>query len=132
MATNKKSSSALADSENLSENQYFYEDEVCRFDRKGHLHFGLVMETFLANFSDTEDESLLGRGQIKVAWHPNGHEETLDETEVGNFCMSFHIFSRLCLTPFVSTATIIIVTQLHKLLNVYMDTNLLFIQIDWI
>lgn len=63
----------------------FYEDEVFDWDRQQRLRFGLVTETYDASYSDSEhsdEENILQRGEVRVAWHPRGNEEILLETHV--------------------------------------------------
>lgn len=71
------------------ENRYFYEDEVFRYDANGRVRFGLVMETFDANSSDSEmtqsdTEDQLKMGEVRVVWHPRGVEMVMDESMVRN------------------------------------------------
>lgn len=68
-----------------ADNQYFYEDEVFRIDKKGRVKFGLVLENSEAFSSDEEDDfdDILSKGEIRVAWHPEGKEEVLQERVVG-------------------------------------------------
>lgn len=63
-----------------AELHYFYEDEVLKFDRYGRVKFGLVMETYNeAGSSETESEydDAVRKGEIRVAWHPEGLEEVI-------------------------------------------------------
>lgn len=75
------------DASSPGENRYFYEDEVFRYDANGRVRFGLVMETFDANSSDTEQtqsdlEEQLKKGEVRVAWHPRGSEMVVSESHV--------------------------------------------------
>lgn len=66
-------------------NRFFYEDEVFCFDKHDRLCFGLVMETYDASYSDSEQsdvEDTLKQGEVRVAWHPRGVEEVLLECGV--------------------------------------------------
>lgn len=66
-------------------NRFFYEDEVFSFDHSERIRFGLVMETYDANYSDSEQsdvEDTLKQGEVRVAWHPRGVEEVLSESGV--------------------------------------------------
>lgn len=62
-----------------AEFQYFYEDEVFKINKRGQVVFGLVMENFEANSSeeDTEEESPVKKGEIRVVWHPSGIERVI-------------------------------------------------------
>ncbi len=63
----------------------FEEDEVSIFDGKT-LKCGLVLESSEFASSDEEEEysclPKLKKGSIRVAWHPDGAEEELDESQV--------------------------------------------------
>lgn len=66
-------------------NQYFYEDEVFKFDANGRVRFGVVMETYEEAASDTErsdHEDILKNREIRVAWHPRGTIEITQEQYV--------------------------------------------------
>lgn len=66
-------------------NQYFYEDEVFKFDANGRVKFGVVMETYEEAGSDTErsdHEDILKKREIRVAWHPRGTIEVTQEQYV--------------------------------------------------
>lgn len=66
-------------------NQYFYEDEVFKFDVNGRVRFGVVMETYEEAASDTErsdHEDILKKREIRVAWHPRGTIEVTQEQYV--------------------------------------------------
>lgn len=82
-----------------AENQYFYEDEVFKFDSNGRVKFGLIMGTYEAGASDTEQsdfEDNIKQGEIRVAWHPKGTEEITEEKYVSNWVSFTHIYT---LTP---------------------------------
>lgn len=68
------------------EDQYFYEDEVYRVDKRGHIEFGMVLENSELvssdENSDGEDGAGMKKGQIRVAWHPSGVEEVISEKKV--------------------------------------------------
>ncbi|XP_055677910.1 (E3-independent) E2 ubiquitin-conjugating enzyme isoform X2 [Lutzomyia longipalpis] len=63
-------------------NLYFYEDEVYRIDARGRVKFGLIMENFEGNPSDSEDFTL-NKGEVRIIWHPDGKEQILNESQVG-------------------------------------------------
>ncbi|XP_076068516.1 (E3-independent) E2 ubiquitin-conjugating enzyme UBE2O isoform X2 [Oratosquilla oratoria] len=69
------------------EYQYFYEDEVYIFNKKGHLELGMVLENaeFVSSDedSDIEEEEKVKKGYIRVAWYPKGEEQVLAERKVG-------------------------------------------------
>lgn len=77
---------AVAGGVGADENRFFYEDEVFGWDPHERIRFGLVMETYDANYSDSEqsdaEEPALRQGEVRVAWHPRGVEEVLGETDV--------------------------------------------------
>lgn len=73
------------------ENNFFYEDEVYSLDKKGRVKFGLVMENFEGSSSDNE-EDFLNKGEIRVAWHPNGVEEIINERAVSKI-LKYMFFS---------------------------------------
>lgn len=82
------------------EHQYFYEDQVYRVNRKGHVEFGMVLENSeLASSdenSDTDDgdlhrSGLIKKGHIRVAWHPSAVEEVIPERKV-RFTFLFTLF----------------------------------------
>lgn len=68
------------------EDQYFYEDEVYRIDKRGHIEFGMVLENSELvssdENSDGEEGAGMKKGQIRVAWHPSGVEEVISEKKV--------------------------------------------------
>ncbi|KAJ1526736.1 hypothetical protein ONE63_008315 [Megalurothrips usitatus] len=70
-----------------AEDQYFYEDEVYRIDKRGHIEFGMVLENSELvssdENSDGEEAPGMKKGQIRVAWHPSGVEEVISEKKVG-------------------------------------------------
>ncbi|XP_045602327.2 (E3-independent) E2 ubiquitin-conjugating enzyme UBE2O isoform X9 [Procambarus clarkii] len=69
------------------EYQYFYEDEVYRFNKKGNLELGMVLENaeFVSSDeeSDLDEEYKVTKGSIRVAWYPKGEEQVLPERKVG-------------------------------------------------
>lgn len=67
------------------DNLYFFEDEIYRIDKKGRIKFGLVVETSETYSGDEEDDfdDLPSKGEIRVAWHPDGKEEIQPEGAVG-------------------------------------------------
>ncbi|KAJ6622674.1 (E3-independent) E2 ubiquitin-conjugating enzyme [Pseudolycoriella hygida] len=79
MATN------TASAENFGEIHFFYEDEVLKFDKNGRVKFGLVLESYEANYSESESdfEDSVKKGEIRVAWHPVGNVEVIEEQNIG-------------------------------------------------
>jgi len=67
-----------------AEDQYFYEDEVYRINKRGHIEFGMVLENSeLASSDENSDrEDGIRKGHIRVAWHPSGVEEIIHERKV--------------------------------------------------
>ncbi|XP_055849061.1 (E3-independent) E2 ubiquitin-conjugating enzyme UBE2O [Episyrphus balteatus] len=66
------------------DNQYFYEDEIFRIDKKGRVKFGLVLENSETFSGDDDDElDVLSKGEIRVIWHPEGKEEVITDRVVG-------------------------------------------------
>ncbi|CAK1547052.1 unnamed protein product [Leptosia nina] len=65
--------------------QYFYEDEVYKINNRGQVVFGLVLENYEANSSDQESdmETPIQKGEIRVVWHPSGTERVVSEKSVG-------------------------------------------------
>ncbi|KAI8435757.1 hypothetical protein MSG28_003994 [Choristoneura fumiferana] len=65
--------------------QYFYEDEVYKINNHGQVVFGLVLENYEANSSDQESdiETPIQKGEIRVVWHPSGTERVISEKTVG-------------------------------------------------
>ncbi|XP_072932156.1 (E3-independent) E2 ubiquitin-conjugating enzyme UBE2O isoform X2 [Epargyreus clarus] len=65
--------------------QYFYEDEVYKITNRGQVVFGLVLENYEANSSDQESdiETPIQKGEIRVVWHPSGTERVISEKSVG-------------------------------------------------
>lgn len=83
------------------ENRYFYEDEVFRYDANGRVRFGLVMETFDANNSDSEMtqsdvEDQLKKGEVRVVWHPRGSEVVMPETMVSSIYILYLLYTIAC------------------------------------
>lgn len=73
-----------------AEHQYFYEDEVFRINKKGNIEFGMVLENSELvssdeNSDDEEDCRRMKQGHIRVAWHPSGREEVIQEKKVEHF-----------------------------------------------
>ncbi|XP_054281969.1 (E3-independent) E2 ubiquitin-conjugating enzyme UBE2O-like isoform X2 [Macrosteles quadrilineatus] len=69
-----------------AEHQYFYEDEVFRINKKGNIEFGMVLENselVSSDESDGEEGGRMKQGHIRVAWHPSGEEEVIQEKKVG-------------------------------------------------
>ncbi|KAF2354207.1 Ubiquitin-conjugating enzyme E2 [Trinorchestia longiramus] len=68
------------------EYEYFYDDEVYRFTRKGQLQLGMVLENAELVSSDEEsdvdEEDKVTKGNIRVAWYPNGEEVVISERKV--------------------------------------------------
>lgn len=76
-----------------AEHQYFYEDEVYRVNKKGHIEFGMVLENSELVSSDDNsdiDEGVkMKKGHIRVAWHPTGVEEVVSERKVIFCCIMY-------------------------------------------
>lgn len=70
-----------------AEHQYFYEDEVYRVNKKGHIEFGMVLQNSELvssdENSDNDENGKMKKGHIRVAWHPTGAEEVVSERKVG-------------------------------------------------
>ncbi|EDW98167.1 (E3-independent) E2 ubiquitin-conjugating enzyme UBE2O isoform X1 [Drosophila yakuba] len=67
-----------------NECQFFFEDEVFRIDRRGRVHFGLVTETTESYSSDDEDDDDgLSKGEVRVAFYPDGKEMVHTEQSIG-------------------------------------------------
>ena len=68
------------------EYQYFYEDEIYRFNKNGRLELGMVLENaeFISSDEDSDDDNdfKVTKGSIRVAWHPKGEEQVLAERKV--------------------------------------------------
>lgn len=63
----------------------FDEDEVCIPTSSGGFKYGLVVESseYISSDEDEDDnENRVQRGQVKVAWHPNGNETVVSEKKV--------------------------------------------------
>lgn len=92
MATN------TASAENFGENHFFYEDEVLKFDKNGRVKFGLVLESYEANYSESESEyeDTVKKGEIRVAWHPEGNVEVIDEQYVSRLLQVVSIVFFFC------------------------------------
>lgn len=69
-----------------AEHQYFYEDEVYRINKKGYIEFGMVLENSELvssdENSDNEEGTRMKKGHVRVAWHPSGVEEVIQEKKV--------------------------------------------------
>lgn len=76
--------------------QYFYEDEVYKINNRGQVVFGLVLENYEANSSDQESdiETPIQKGEIRVVWHPSGTERVISEKSVSRkkFNSIFQLF----------------------------------------
>ena len=65
----------------------FEEDEVYLIDEKGY-KCGLVLESAEYASSDEDEDPLnidyerVQRGTVRVAWHPNGEEQVIQEKNV--------------------------------------------------
>lgn len=80
------------------EYQYFYEDEVYRFNKKGKLELGMVLENaeFVSSDEefDVDEEDKVTKGSIRVAWYPKGEEQVLQERKVRLKCTHFSLLFR--------------------------------------
>ena len=69
-----------------ADHQYFYEDEVYRINKKGFIEFGMVLENSELvssdENSDFEEGARIKKGHVRVAWHPSGAEEVIQEKKV--------------------------------------------------
>lgn len=69
-----------------TEHQYFYEDEVFRINKRGNIEYGMVLENSELvssdENSDGEEGCRMKQGHIRVAWHPSGEEEVIQEKKV--------------------------------------------------
>ncbi|XP_017484979.1 PREDICTED: (E3-independent) E2 ubiquitin-conjugating enzyme, partial [Rhagoletis zephyria] len=67
-----------------ADNQYFFEDEVFRIDKKGRVKFGLIYETSETYSGDEDDDfsDVLMKGEVRVAWYPEGKEEVQPEAAI--------------------------------------------------
>lgn len=68
-----------------TEFQFFFEDEVFRIDRKGRVRFGFVTgtaESYSSDDDDEEDNEVLSKGEVRVAFYPDGKEIVLTEKSV--------------------------------------------------
>ncbi|XP_034488220.1 (E3-independent) E2 ubiquitin-conjugating enzyme UBE2O [Drosophila innubila] len=66
--------------------QFFFEDEVFHIDRKGRVCFGIVTGTAESYSSDDEEEEVndvLGKGEVRVAFYPEGKETVRAEKSIG-------------------------------------------------
>ena len=69
--------------------EVFDEDEVSVTDENG-VRYGLVVESYPYGSSDEEDYEEFGfkrlkKGTVRVAWHPDGKEEDVDQNDVNFF-----------------------------------------------
>ncbi|XP_001999983.3 (E3-independent) E2 ubiquitin-conjugating enzyme isoform X2 [Drosophila mojavensis] len=86
--SNRKSgggTSASKSSDNR-EFQFFFEDEVFRIDRQGRVRFGVVTGTAESYSSDDEEDEInevLGKGEVRVAFYPDGKEIVRTEKSIG-------------------------------------------------
>lgn len=76
--------------------QYFYEDEVYKINNRGQVVFGLVLENYEANSSDQESdmETAIQKGEIRVVWHPSGTERVISEKSVSEKINRKNLVSR--------------------------------------
>lgn len=76
----------MAASENRFNDAYFNEDVVYRYNKRGNIQYGLVLENSELyssdENSDNEEYGRLKSGHIRVAWHPKGSEEVMQEKKV--------------------------------------------------
>ncbi|XP_055548820.1 (E3-independent) E2 ubiquitin-conjugating enzyme [Wyeomyia smithii] len=79
----KSVSAAQNQSDDVHENQYFYEDEIFCIDNRGRVKFGLVLENFEVSEEEGFEEDALKRGEIRACWHPDGLEEIVEQHKVG-------------------------------------------------
>ncbi|KAH8326187.1 hypothetical protein KR067_003251, partial [Drosophila pandora] len=68
-----------------NECQFFFEDEVFRIDRRGRVHFGVITETAESYSSDEDEEvdEVLSKGEVRVAFYPDGKEMVHTEQSIG-------------------------------------------------
>ncbi|KAK2728076.1 hypothetical protein QYM36_008527, partial [Artemia franciscana] len=58
----------------------FFEDEVCRVTKNKEIQYGMVVETAEYSSDDEsadEDDMMVQKGFVKVAWYPKGEEEII-------------------------------------------------------
>lgn len=110
MATN------TASAENFGENHFFYEDEVLKFDKNGRVKFGLVLESYEANYSESESdfEDSVKKGEIRVAWHPSGSVEVIGEQYVSGL----QVVSFVCFVGYV-----IFIVFCFRIVNVKLQSH---------
>lgn len=81
--------------------QFFFEDEVFHIDRKGRVCFGIVTGTAESYSSDDEEEEVndvLGKGDVRVAFYPEGKEIVRTEKSVSGLrlcnchCLAPHAY----------------------------------------
>ncbi|KAH8337681.1 hypothetical protein KR074_006570 [Drosophila pseudoananassae] len=68
-----------------NECKFFFEDEVFRIDRRGRVHFGVITETAESYSSDEDEEvdEVLAKGEVRVAFYPDGKEVVHTEQAIG-------------------------------------------------
>lgn len=111
MATN------TASAENFGENHFFYEDEVLKFDKNGRVKFGLVLESYEANYSESESdfEDSVKKGELRVAWHPEGSVEVIEEQYVSGLqVVSFVGYVIFIVFFFYSIIFIVNMSKVHE------------------
>ncbi|XP_034117397.1 (E3-independent) E2 ubiquitin-conjugating enzyme isoform X1 [Drosophila albomicans] len=86
--SNRKATSGTTSAKNSTnrEFQFFFEDEVFHIDRKGRVCFGIVTGTAESYSSDDEEEEVndvLGKGEVRVAFYPEGKETVRTEKSIG-------------------------------------------------
>lgn len=64
--------------------QYFFEDEVYKINNRGQVVFGLVFDNYEATSTDqdSEVETPIQKGEIRVVWHPTATERVIPERTV--------------------------------------------------
>ncbi|KAM8703488.1 hypothetical protein ACLKA7_008158 [Drosophila subpalustris] len=85
---NRKTAGGTTSSKSAAnrEFQFFFEDEVFHIDRKGRVCFGIVTGTAESYSSDDEEEEVndvLGKGEVRVAFYPEGKETVRTEKSIG-------------------------------------------------
>jgi len=85
---NRKTAGATTFSKNSAnrEFQFFFDDEVFNIDRKGRVCFGIVTGTAESYSSDDDDDEevndVLSKGEVRVAFYPEGKEIVRTEKSV--------------------------------------------------
>ena len=103
----KKSQGEMSENEQY-DCQFFYEDEVYRYQEKiGKIQYGIVLENseYASSDEDSDDETpseshKLKKGQIRVAWYPTGKENILSERKVNNFLLGLNQTSHYLIQNF--------------------------------